>query len=84
MNDTSLEDDLPDPDFDEDEPITEVEDDDYPFVPTADEKLRCFIVQHMGNSDLTAAAHIANLEAAFQWVKTGMPEPAKRPRAVKE
>lgn len=86
MNDTILDEEEPDLsslEIDDEEPIPEVEEDDYPFVASFDEKLRCFIVQYMGDSDLVPSAHIENLEATYQWIKNGAPEKPKRPRVVK-
>lgn len=47
------------------------DDEDYPWAMTPDEKLRCFIVEQMGNSEIDGKVLVENLQAVFDWVKTG-------------
>lgn len=49
----------------------EPDDEDYPWAMTPDEKLRCFIVEQMGNSEIDGKVLVENLQAVFDWVKTG-------------
>ena len=48
---------------------------------TADQVLRCFIVEHFGSAEYDFRAHIIAMQAVFEWITEGRvppKEPAKR------
>lgn len=58
--------------------------DPYFFADTPDEKLRCFIVETMATDDVDGKILVENMQAIFDWVKTGaVAAPRSRPRHVK-
>jgi hypothetical protein len=49
----------------------EPENDEFPFVTSADERLRCFIVREMASSDIDGTIMVQNMDKVFKWVTTG-------------
>lgn len=50
----------------------------FPFVETKDQSLRCYLLQAF-SAEIETRLAIEKLEALFQWVKHGVPEPDARP-----
>lgn len=62
--------------------VDEAPDEQYPFVKTDDERLRCFIFETMANADIDGNILIMNMEATFQWIKNGAAQAAQPKRSV--
>ena len=46
-------------------------DDPYPFVDSHEKSLRCFVLGHLGNSEIAGEILIANMEMVYRWIQSG-------------
>lgn len=57
----------------------------YPWADDPDEIRRCFVLEHIGSSEIEARVLIENMQMVFEWLKTGQrpaPPPSPRGRGV--
>lgn len=53
----------------------------YPWTDDLDEMRRCFVLEHIGSSEIEGRVLIENMHMVFEWLKTGQrPAPTSPPR----
>lgn len=62
---------FPPPDVEEELPEIDVTPEEYPFVGTDDERLRCFVFEHMSSAEYDGDILIKNMQICIDWIKTG-------------
>jgi hypothetical protein len=54
----------------------------YEFLSDDDQQLRAFIFETIGNADIDGHILIANMQAVFDWIKSGPAQPQHHKRST--